>query len=487
LKRWKSIIIYRVIAIICFLILLIVQYFLVYNTYKLKDQRYFISTRGIINDDYTRSVSNDKVYPGAQSIIDKYIYNNMSRLELLHKKSAGEFRDLGDKVCDSIFTQLRKHSNMDSLFAEIVKQNKLGHDLEYSLIVTSIGVNFSNNHYLPLFKIGDQNPYLSQKIQSPSGIQIAGNLKKINEQNMVTSIYVSSPLDHSYRIGFSLYVDTPNRYIAVLKQMIPMLTLAVFSILLVVIIYFFTFKNWLKQKKLAEMQSDFVNSITHELHTPLATIIIANKNLQNDKINSRKENILPLTKIIERQSQRLKTLFERVLDITTMNKFTLNKKEYILDNLLDDVLLDYRLMLSDNNIEFVFNKNNDERKVFLDRFWFTTMLFNIFENAIKYNCSTVKKVEVTLSDTKHSTEIRIKDNGLGMPDATISHIFEKFYRDTAIEMKDTNGLGLGLFYTRQSIDAHGWNLKVESKEKVGSTFIIIIPKGKFNEFNKQVK
>ncbi len=110
------------------------------------------------------------------------------------------------------------------------------------------------------------------------------------------------------------------------------------------------------------MQSDFVNSITHEFHTPLATIIIANKNLQNDKINSRKENILPLTKIIERQSQRLKTLFERVLDITTMNNFTLNKKEFILDNLLDDVLLDYRLMLSDNNIEIVFNKNNDGKK-----------------------------------------------------------------------------------------------------------------------------
>jgi two-component system, OmpR family, phosphate regulon sensor histidine kinase PhoR len=483
LKRWESIIIYRIIAIISFLILLVVQYILVYNTYKLKDQRYFISARGIINDDYTRSVSNDKVYPGAQSIIDKYIYNNMSRLELLHKKSAGEFKALGDKVCDSIFTQLRKHSNMDSVFAEIVKQNKLGHDLEYSLMVTSIGVNFSNNHYFPLFKIGDQNPYLSQKIQSADGIKIDGDLKNINQQNMVTSLYVSSPLDHSYRIGFSLYVDTPNRYIAVLKQMAPMLALAVFSILLVVLIYFFTFKNWLKQKKLAEMQSDFVNSITHELHTPLATIIIANKNLQNDKINAQKENILSLTKIIERQSQRLKTLFERILDITTMNKFTLNKKEYILGKLLDDVLLDYRLMLSDNNIEFEFNRNNDDRIVFLDRFWFTTMLFNIFENAIKYNNNNVKKVEVTVSDTKDSTEIHIKDNGVGMPNATINHIFEKFYRDTDNEVKETNGLGLGLFYTRQSVEAHGWNLKVESKEKEGSTFIIIIPKGKFTEFN----
>ncbi len=139
------------------------------------------------------------------------------------KNQRGEFKALGDKVCDTIFTQLRKHSNMDSLFAEIVKQNKLGSDLEYSLIVTSLGVDFNNNHYFPLLKTGEQNPYLSQEIQLPAGIKIDGELKNINEQNLVTSLYVSSPLDHSYRIGFSLYVDTPNRYIAVLKQMAPIL------------------------------------------------------------------------------------------------------------------------------------------------------------------------------------------------------------------------------------------------------------------------
>lgn len=463
---------------------MIVQFLLVYNTYKLKDQRYFFSAKQTINDAYSRSISNDKVYPGGQNIIDTFIYKNMSMLETLNKQSPTAFKNLGNKVCDSIFTELRKNSNMDSLFAEILKQNKLRHDLEYSIIVTSIGVNFSNNHYFPIFKIGDKNPDLSRNIQSTEGIIIAGKLKNINAQTLVTSLYISSPLDHSYRIGFSLYVDTPNRYIDVLKQMIPMLILAVFSILLVVLIYFFTFKNWLKQKMLAEMQSDFVNSITHELHTPLATIIIANKNLQNDKINANKENILSLTKIIERQSQRLKTLFERILGITTMNKFTLIKKEYILGNLLDDVLLDYRLMLSDNNIEFAFNKNNDGSKLFLDRFWFTTMLYNIFENAIKYNNSNVKKVEISLSDTKDATEIHIKDNGVGMPAATINHIFEKFYRDPANEVKDANGLGLGLFYTMQCIKAHGWKLEVESKEKEGSTFIIIIPKGKFNEFTK---
>lgn len=477
LKHWKSIVIYRVIAIISFLILLIVQYFLIFNTYKLKNERYFISARDILNDAYTRSLTNDKVYPGAQKIIDKYIYNNISNLNALSTKSPKEFEDLGNKVCDSIFKQLRLNSNMDSLFTQIIKQNKLGGDLQYSLIVTYLGLNFSRNNYISIFSPNDKNPYLSNKIQTASGIQIDGKLKNINAQNLTTSLYVSSPSNNSYKIGFALYVDTPHRYIAVFKQMLPMLCLSIFSILLVILIYFFTFKNWLKQKKLTEMHSDFVNSITHEFHTPLATIIIANKNLQTDKINAHRANILPLTKIIERQSLRLKTLFARVIDITTMNQFTLNKKETLIGDLLDEILLDYRLMVSETNIEFVFNKNENNIKILLDRFWFTTMLFNIFENAIKYNNSAIKKIEVTLSDNKDLTEIRVKDNGVGMSDETIKHIFEKFYRETNNQVKEANGLGLGLFYTRQGIHAHGWRLKVESKETEGSTFIIIIQKG----------
>lgn len=481
LKHWKSIVVYRVIAIITFLILLFVQIFLVYNTYKLKDQRYFFSARDIINDAYTRSVSNDKVYPGGQKIIDTFIYNNMSALETLYNKSSTAFNDLGNKVCDSIFTELRNKSNMDSLFAKIIAANKLERDLKYSLVVTDISVTFTINHYIPIYKIGNINPYLNKTIETSSGIIIDGKLAHRDNQNLVTSLFISSPRDHSYRIGFALFVDTPSRYIAVFKQMTPVLVLATFSILLVVLIYFFTFRNWLKQKKLTEMHSDFVNSITHEFHTPLATIIIANKNLQNDKINAHKESILPLTKIIERQSLRLKTLFARVLDITTMNKFTLNKKVFVLGDLLEEILLDYRLMVSDTNIEFVFNKKDDNQKLLLDRFWFTTMLFNIFENAIKYNNSTVKKIEVTLSDNKDTLEIKIQDNGVGMSSGVIKHIFDKFYRDTKNQVKDANGLGLGLFYTRQGIQAHGWKLKVESKDKEGSTFIIIIPKEQLNK------
>src|SRR5690606_31566663 len=131
--------------------------------------------------------------------------------------------------------------------------------------------------------------------------------------------------------------------------------LALFAIGCVVSIYYVTYRNWLRQKKLAEMKSDFVNSITHEFNTPLSTIIVANKNMQNENILANAENIKPLTKIIERQSFRLQKLFDQVMDITTMDDSTLQKEPYELNQLLNEIITDYNVKLSVQNTAIILN------------------------------------------------------------------------------------------------------------------------------------
>jgi two-component system phosphate regulon sensor histidine kinase PhoR len=296
-------------------------------------------------------------------------------------------------------------------------------------------------------------------------------------QNQVASLTVSASSAYSYQITFELYVDSPNRTWAILNLMKPTFALSFFSLLAVMIIYFFTFRNWLRQKKLAEMKSDFVNSITHEFHTPLATIMVANKSLQNEKIIEKKENIAPLTDIISRQTGRLKTIFSQVLDITVMNNATLKKDSYLLGKLLEEILLDYRLTLGNKSVEIKLDKIPDDFMVFLDKFWFTTTVLNLFENAIKYNSSPVKKIRIHAQLDKKTIQLSIADNGIGMSQKTIRHIFEKFYRSKNKSTEDVNGLGLGLFYVNQCILAHGWTLDVESKEGHGTEFIIMMPKG----------
>lgn len=472
-----TILIYKIIAVLSFLILLGVQFFLVYNTYKLKDEHYYFAEKNLINDRYSKSVRNDKVFPGGQKIIDTFINRNMQVLELQYNKDKPAFEVTRQRICDSLFADLRARSSMDEVFKRILKENKLMHNLKYRLVIKSLSVTFTGNNYITLFQNDEHYPLLNDKYLISQGADIDGTLGDLTKQNQVSSITVSTPTAHTYQITFQLYVDTPNRTLAILNLMKPTFALSFFSLLAVMLIYFLTFRNWLKQKKLAEMKSDFVNSITHEFHTPLATIMVANKSLQNDKIIEKKENIAPLTDIISRQSQRLKTIFSQVLDITVMNKATLKKESYFLHDLLEEILLDYRLTLTSRNVEITLEKVPQECLVSLDKFWFTTMLLNLFENAIKYNSSPVKKIALETVVDKKYIQLIISDNGIGMSSKTIRHIFEKFYRSKHKSTEDVNGLGLGLFYVNQCIRAHGWTLDVESKEGIGSKFIIFISKG----------
>jgi two-component system phosphate regulon sensor histidine kinase PhoR len=222
------------------------------------------------------------------------------------------------------------------------------------------------------------------------------------------------------------------------------------------------------------MKSDFINNITHELHTPLSAIIVANKSLQNEKIVEKKQNIRPLSDIIQRQAERLNALISQVLDIVSMDKLKLRKKEQSVHLLLEEILLDYRLQ-SAENFRLTFQKEAKKDVVPVDSFYFTTILQNILDNSIKYNTNKKKEITVSTKSDDHPLEISIRDNGIGMTTETVGHIFDKFYRQTNNLLNQTKGLGLGLYYVKQSIMAHNWKKRVESNPGNGSLFNIHIP------------
>jgi two-component system phosphate regulon sensor histidine kinase PhoR len=282
-------------------------------------------------------------------------------------------------------------------------------------------------------------------------------------------------MDHSYGTTFSLHVDILNRRLTILRLMMPSFLLSLLSIASVVLLFFITFRNWLRQKKLSEMKSDFINSITHEFNTPLSAIIVANKTMQNEKIISNKDSIRPLTEVVQRQTERLRTLINQVLEITTMNKIPLQKEEQSIHRLLEEILLDYRLKLSGVNAHFCLHKHAAHDKVMLDKFWFTTIFLNIFDNAIKYNHRVDKEITVTTEEDRKGITITVRDNGIGMPPEIRKHVFEKFYRDMKNNNGQVKGLGLGLFYVKQAVDAHGWKIDITSTEGEGSAFVISIP------------
>jgi two-component system phosphate regulon sensor histidine kinase PhoR len=466
---------HKIIAVVSLLVLSSVQFFLLYNTYELKNDHYYLKELGIINADYTAAIRNDKIIPGGQRILDGYIYRNMQDLERLHRQDTSAFDLLKQKVCDSAFASLRNANNIDSILQGIIKKHNLNRQLEYALLVESIDIAFQSNKYLSLYNKKERYTHIDPAIQQPYGIRIGGTLQEISGNNLASFLAVTSPVDYSYGTSFSLHVDILNRRLAVLKLMMPTFLLSLVSIGIVVLLFFITFRNWLRQKKLSEMKSDFINSITHEFNTPLAAIIVANKTMQNEKIISNRETILPLTQVVHRQTERLRTLINQVLEITTMNKIPLTREEQSIHRLLEEILLDYRLKLSGANAHFSLEKHALRDKIMLDKFWFTTIFLNLFDNAIKYNTREDKQITVTTDEDRKGILITIRDNGIGMPPEIRKHVFDKFYRDMKNNNGQVKGLGLGLFYVKQAVDAHGWKIELSSTEGEGSTFIISIP------------
>ncbi|MFB2121402.1 sensor histidine kinase [Parapedobacter sp. 2B3] len=463
------------VSLLGLILLISVVFYLTFNTFKLNDKQYQAVEKNLIDERYTQRIRNDKVFPGGVTIINRYLMNNIHALEAAYHRGPDIFEHEKNLILDSMFVALRKGNTMDSLFAAIKAEYQIDEDFEYLLTINAIQLVFKNMMLVNVYHASDPPPFLPDSLNTRAGVRIGGYLHTPLPQNEITSITVSNAEDYNYWMSFSLHADHRNRTWRIVKLMMPTFLLALFAIGCVVSIYYVTYRNWLRQKKLAEMKSDFVNSITHEFNTPLSTIIVANKNMQNNSILANAENIKPLTKIIERQSLRLQKLFDQVMDITTMDNSTLQKEPHELNQLLAELVTDYNVKLSVQNTAVGLHTVSAPLHVELNKFFFTTMLFNLFDNAIKYNHSEQKRITVDTTLDENTIKLRIADNGTGIPDKEIAHVFEKFYRFQKQGAQHIPGLGLGLYYTYQCIKSHGWKLSVESKGDVGSQFTIHIP------------
>jgi hypothetical protein len=170
---------HKIIATVSFLILSSVQFFLLYNTYELKDDHFYLAEQGILNNAYTKAVANDKIMPGGQRIMDCYLNGDMALMEQTWNRDHKAFDILVQKICDSAFIDLKKANNMDSLLGRWVAENHLQRDLEYALLVERVDIAFEPNKYINLYDKSKKYSLIDPVIQSKDGIRIGGALKEI--------------------------------------------------------------------------------------------------------------------------------------------------------------------------------------------------------------------------------------------------------------------------------------------------------------------
>lgn len=459
--------VYRLIAIISLLSLVIVQFRLIYNTFELTNNQYFLKEKDIIHENYSALIRNDKLFPGAQKIIDKHIMLHMPLFQELYETDREAYDKKLAEVWKEMVAELRLRHNMDTIFPNLVQQFHLNEKLKYGLYIEHLSLSFDGTNYVPVFLPSVNGITASH----PNGDKIAGTLNRIDKQNQVSGYTVSAHTKNSYQITFVLYVDQDNRVVQIFKAMLPTFLLSIFSIVLVVGIYFFTYRNWMKQKKLTAITSDFINSITHEFNTPIATILVANQSLESTLQTNDKSKSRDLIAVIKRQSFRLKNLVNQSLTISQLSSINLDKTRYYLPSVLLEILEDYSLKL-ESNVSILPEWSNDVSDIEMNKFLFTTMIYNLLDNAVKYNESDQKIIHVKVHQNQGHVFIEMEDNGIGVNMESLKHIFKKFFRGK--ERVEEGGLGLGLFYVQQVVNLHDWELSVESELNRGTKFIIKI-------------
>ncbi len=284
----------------------------------------------------------------------------------------------------------------------------------------------------------------------------------------------TNPLPTNGDFDYYFSVRFPNQKGYLLEDM----RLAIFfSIILFLSILFFIYSMFIimRQKRLSEMQKDFINNMTHEFKTPISTIKISadvflkNNLIQNDQRLSR------YAQIIKDQNQRLNMQVEKVLQLAKVERdgFSLKKELVNVHELLEEVIASAQVRLGEVNGQLITDLKATQPTIKADRLHLNNILYNLIDNAIKYSYEN-PEVRLTTRNEGNQLIISIEDNGIGINKDNKQRVFDKFYRVPTGDTHNVKGFGLGLFYVKNICDAHEWELELNSEPGKGTKIEVLI-------------
>lgn len=282
--------------------------------------------------------------------------------------------------------------------------------------------------------------------------------------------------DNEGNSKYQLLVTFPHKKKFLLSQLVSITILSIIFTLIIIIAYTSALNQLIRQKQISEIKTDFINNMTHEFKTPIATINLALDAIRNPKIIEDKEKVFRYLQMIRDENKRMHAQVENVLRISKLEKKELDitKEPTAIHDVIEDAIEHVNLILEDKHGTIVKHLNAARTTCLINEVHFTNVLVNILENAIKYS-PDVPEIEVFTENIKDMILVKIKDNGLGMSKVAQKRVFEKFYREHTGDLHNVKGHGLGLAYVKRIVEDHNGQVYVESEKGKGSTFIIKIP------------
>ncbi|MBF4487895.1 MULTISPECIES: sensor histidine kinase KdpD [unclassified Flavobacterium] len=439
-------------SVIALIVLSTVQCYLVKTTYDYKVAQFHTEIKNAI-----AQISNN--YSDIDSVL-------VAKKEALYKQLSENYIH-GKNTKSDVKNYILTNEYRDVLTQKI--QRKFERDLPNLKIDFAIVLNkfvlYQNAKKADT--IFSEKPFIRNKLY--------GNLASLNHAFLVRN-YVGTTngtyasQDYKLLTEDSMYISVLDWEMIILRRMTFVLILSLLSIATLITLFVIAIRALIKQKKVNEIKTDFINNITHELKTPLTTLGISTKILERKDIRDNEENFNAIVDTISRQNNRLQNLIDQVMaNSLAENGIELQKEKIETEDFLLSIIHDFKITFPKINLQTDFKTH--KTILALDKFHLTTALLNVLENAVKYGSN---KITIKTRMIQNQFSISIEDDGIGIEKNKQSLLFEKFYRVEQGNLHNTKGLGLGLYYVDQIIKAHQGSVSVVSDLGKGAQFTILL-------------
>lgn len=290
------------------------------------------------------------------------------------------------------------------------------------------------------------------------------NLEKIEQANFPK--IKMAPDSHK----FAVYFPTKNIYIA--RQLGVMIYS---SIGILIVIGFFVYIVFVifKQKRLSEMKTDFINNMTHEFKTPIATIQVSSDALLRSSNTNNPEKVTTYANIIKDETNRLKGQVEQILKIAMVDnvKNKMKKESFDFNKMIADIADNMLVRIENAKCKMDIHLDAKNSLIVGDKDHFVNVIYNLVDNALKYSKEN-PYLRIRTYNKKSKLVVEIEDHGIGIPKEAQKHIFEKFFRVPTGNVHNVKGFGLGLSYVKKIVESHQGKIQLQSTPGKGTTFTI---------------
>jgi len=342
-------------------------------------------------------------------------------------------------------------------------QKHISQRVDFNALLKKIDVALEEN--------GIKNPYCFT-ITNRHGQVFFSNYYKIksNTIQFKQQLFPNEKNSESYFINLS-FQKTASYQRQAVKMAFP--SIIVTFVLVFVVIATIVFL--LKQKKSEETKTDFLNNMTHELKTPIASISLAAQMLNDGEMQKSPSMLAHLSKVIADETRRLSNLVEKVLQTSVFESKTsvVQLKEDDVNDLIQRVVKNFAFKINSKEGKIITSLKAKNPMALVDDTHFTNVIYNLLENSLKYRRNELI-ISVSTWNEKNKLCISFEDNGIGMKKEDIKRVFERFYRVSEGNLHNVKGFGLGLAYVKKIITEHHGTISVESEFGVGTKFIITL-------------